>query len=114
MRHAFPFAAFHIATIHSTSAATHVTSAAPSSGRNASGRNDSEAPATAAKPAISTARIPNAVIGGDTFRYLKPLQPNQIIDVKLEDVATGNENNNNYKFTHANGNVKKPTRVKKF
>ena len=55
-----------------------------------------------------------AVIGGDTFRYLKPLQPNQIIDVKLEDVATGNENNNNYKFSHANGNVKKPTRVKKF
>ena len=55
-----------------------------------------------------------SVIGGDTFRYLKPLQPDEIIDVKLEDVATGNEANNNYKFSHANGTVGKPTRVKKF
>ena len=55
-----------------------------------------------------------SVIGGDTFRYLKPLQPDEIIDVKLEDVATGNESNNNYKFSHANGTVGKPTRVKKF
>jgi hypothetical protein len=53
------------------------------------------------------------VVGGDTFRYPKPLQPDEIIEIKFTDVRTGKESNNNYKFSHSNGTVKKPTRVKK-
>jgi hypothetical protein len=52
------------------------------------------------------------VIGGDTFRNPKPLQPDEVIEVKLTDPATGKEKNNNYKFSHANGTVK-PTKVAK-
>jgi hypothetical protein len=52
------------------------------------------------------------VIGGDTFRNPKPLQPDEVIDIKLTDPATGKERNNNYKFSHANGTVK-PTKVAK-
>jgi hypothetical protein len=54
-----------------------------------------------------------AVVGGDTFRYPKPLQPDEVIEIKLLDPITGKERNNNYKFSHANGAVK-PTRVPKF
>jgi hypothetical protein len=53
-----------------------------------------------------------AVIGGDTFRYPKPLQPDEVIEIKLTDPVTGKERNNNYKFSHANGTVK-PTKVAK-
>jgi hypothetical protein len=52
------------------------------------------------------------VVNGDTFRYPKPLQPDEIIDVKLTDPSTGKEQRNNYKFSHANGTVK-PTKVPK-
>lgn len=54
-----------------------------------------------------------AVVGGTTFRYPKPLQPDEVIDVRFEDIRTGKEANNNYKFSHSNGTVKKPTRVPK-
>lgn len=47
-----------------------------------------------------------AVVGGDTFRNPKPLQPDEVIEVKLTDPITGKERNNNYKFSHANGTVK--------
>jgi hypothetical protein len=53
-----------------------------------------------------------SVVGGDTFRNPKPLQPDEIIDVKLTDPSTGKEQRNNYKFSHANGTVK-PTKVAK-
>jgi hypothetical protein len=52
------------------------------------------------------------VIGGDTFRYPKPLQPDEIITITLTDPLTGKERNNNYKFSHGNGAVK-PTKVPK-
>ena len=52
------------------------------------------------------------VVNGDTFRYPKPLQPDEVIDVKLTDPSTGKEQRNNYKFSHANGTVK-PTKVAK-
>ena len=52
------------------------------------------------------------VVGGDTFRNPKPIQPDEIITVTLTDPLTGKEANNNYKFSHANGTVK-PTRVPK-
>jgi uncharacterized protein YcfL len=52
------------------------------------------------------------VVGGDTFRNPKPIQPDQIIEVKLTDPLTGKERNNNYKFSHANGTVK-PQKVAK-
>ena len=46
------------------------------------------------------------VVGGDTFRNPKPLQPDEVIEVTLNDPLTGKERNNNYKFSHANGTVK--------
>ena len=52
------------------------------------------------------------VVGGDTFRNPKPIQPEEIITITLTDPLTGKERNNNYKFSHANGTVK-PTRVPK-
>jgi len=52
------------------------------------------------------------VVNGDTFRYPKPLQPDEVIEVKLTDPSTGKEQRNNYKFSHANGSVK-PTKVAK-
>jgi uncharacterized protein YcfL len=52
------------------------------------------------------------IVNGDTFRYPKPLQPDEIIEVKLTDTVTGKEQRNNYKFSHANGTVK-PTKVAK-
>ena len=52
------------------------------------------------------------VVGGDTFRNPKPIQPDEIITITLTDPLTGKEANNNYKFSHANGSVK-PTKVPK-
>ena len=52
------------------------------------------------------------VVGGDTFRNPKPIQPDEIITITLTDPLTGKEKNNNYKFSHANGTVK-PTKVPK-
>ena len=52
------------------------------------------------------------VIGGDTFRNPKPIQPDEVITITLTDPLTGKERNNNYKFSHANGTVK-PTKVPK-
>ena len=52
------------------------------------------------------------VVGGDTFRNPKPIQPDEIITITLTDPLSGKEANNNYKFSHANGTVK-PTKVPK-
>jgi hypothetical protein len=52
------------------------------------------------------------VVGGDTFRNPKPIQPDEVITITLTDPLTGKERNNNYKFSHANGTVK-PTKVAK-
>jgi uncharacterized protein YcfL len=52
------------------------------------------------------------VVGGDTFRNPKPIQPDEVITITLTDPLTGKERNNNYKFSHANGTVK-PTKVPK-
>lgn len=52
------------------------------------------------------------VVGGDTFRNPKPIQPDEVITITLTDPLTGRERQNNYKFSHANGTVK-PSRVAK-
>jgi len=52
------------------------------------------------------------VVGGDTFRNPKPIQPDEIITITLTDPLTGKERRNNYKFSHARGTVK-PTKVAK-
>ena len=52
------------------------------------------------------------VVGGDTFRNPKPIQPDEIITITLTDPLTGKERRNNYKFSHARGTVK-PTKVPK-
>ena len=52
------------------------------------------------------------VVGGDTFRNPKPIQPDEVITITLTDPLTGKEQRNNYKFSHARGTVK-PTKVAK-
>jgi hypothetical protein len=52
------------------------------------------------------------ILGGDTFRSPKPIQPDEVITVTLNTPLTGKEVNSNYKFTHARGTVKAPKKVK--
>jgi hypothetical protein len=48
----------------------------------------------------------NPVTGSKTFRHPRPLQPGEVIDVKLEVPWNAAMMNNNYKFEHANGKIK--------
>ena len=45
-------------------------------------------------------------VSGDSFRYRKPLQPGEIIDVELKTPINKNMQTSNYKFEHANGGIK--------
>jgi hypothetical protein len=54
----------------------------------------------------------NAVTGSPTFRHRAPLQPGEVIDVTLKVPVNPAMNRNQYKFAHANGDIK-PTRVAK-
>jgi hypothetical protein len=46
------------------------------------------------------------VTGAKTFRYPRPLQPQEIIDVVLEVPSHPQMSRNQYKFEHANGTIK--------
>jgi hypothetical protein len=46
------------------------------------------------------------VAGSQPFRYRKPLQPGEIIDVVLKVPVNSKMNRNQYKFEHANGTIK--------
>ena len=45
-------------------------------------------------------------VTGDTFRYRKPLQPNEVIEVTLRTPVNPKMDRNQYKFEHANGTIK--------
>jgi hypothetical protein len=45
-------------------------------------------------------------VSGDTFRYRKPLQPNEVIDVELKVPVNKQMQTSNYKFEQANGTIK--------
>ena len=46
------------------------------------------------------------VTGAQTFRYRKPLQPGEVIEVTLRVPRHPQMNRNSYKFEHANGAIK--------
>jgi hypothetical protein len=46
------------------------------------------------------------VTGAQTFRYRKPLQPGEVIDVVLKVPRDQRMNRNTYQFEHANGKIK--------
>jgi hypothetical protein len=46
------------------------------------------------------------VTGAQTFRYRKPLQPGEVIDVVLKVPRDERMNRNTYQFEHANGKIK--------
>ena len=48
----------------------------------------------------------NNLIGGDTYRHRKPLQPGEVIEVTLKSPKNPNYHRNNYQFSHANGQIK--------
>jgi hypothetical protein len=48
----------------------------------------------------------NPVTGSQPFRYRKPLQPGEVIEVVLKVPVNKNMNRNQYKFEHANGKIK--------
>jgi hypothetical protein len=57
----------------------------------------------------------NVVGGAQTFRQRAPLQPGQVIDVELRvpvNASMDRDARNQYKFAHANGDIK-PNRVAK-
>jgi len=45
-------------------------------------------------------------VTGDSFRYRKPLQPGEVIDITLKTPVNKNMDRNQYKFEHANGGIK--------
>lgn len=51
-------------------------------------------------------------VGGDTFRYRKPLQPQEVITIEFRTPRDPKMASNQYQFAHANGTIK-PTRVPK-
>ena len=48
----------------------------------------------------------NTVAGSPSFRYRKPLQPGEVIDVTLKVPIDKRMNRNQYKFEHAHGKIK--------
>ena len=54
----------------------------------------------------------NPVTGSQPFRWRKPLQPGEVIDVVLQVPRNPAMNRNQYKFEHANGTIK-PTKMPK-
>jgi hypothetical protein len=45
-------------------------------------------------------------VGGDTFRYRKPLQPNEVIEIEFRTPRDAKMSSNQYQFSHANGTIK--------
>jgi hypothetical protein len=45
-------------------------------------------------------------VGGDTFRSRKPIQPNEILELTFQTPRNPSMNTNQYRFTHANGDIK--------
>jgi hypothetical protein len=45
-------------------------------------------------------------VGGDTFRYRKPLQPNEVIEITFQTPRDAKMASNQYRFSHANGDIK--------
>ena len=45
-------------------------------------------------------------VTGDTFRYRKPLQPQEVIEVTLTTPVNPKMDRNQYKFEHLNGTIK--------
>jgi hypothetical protein len=45
-------------------------------------------------------------VGGDVFRYRKPLQPNEVIELEFRTPRDAKMSSNQYKFSHANGTIK--------
>jgi hypothetical protein len=45
-------------------------------------------------------------VTGDTFRYRKPMQPGEVIEVTLRTPVNPRMDRNQYKFEHANGTIK--------
>jgi hypothetical protein len=45
-------------------------------------------------------------VGGDTFRYRKPLQPNEVLEITFRTPRNARMSTNQYRFTHANGDIK--------
>jgi len=54
----------------------------------------------------------NPVTGSQPFRWKKPLQPGEVIEVVLKSPVNKAMNRNQYKFEHANGKIK-PTLLPK-
>ena len=54
----------------------------------------------------------NPVTGSQPFRWKKPLQPGEVIEVVLKSPINKAMNRNQYKFEHANGKIK-PTLLPK-
>lgn len=54
----------------------------------------------------------NPVTGSQPFRWRKPLQPGEVIEVTLKVPVNKAMNRNQYKFEHANGKIK-PTLLPK-
>jgi hypothetical protein len=48
----------------------------------------------------------NPVTGSQPFRWRKPLQPGEVIEVTLQVPRDPRMNRNQYKFEHANGTIK--------
>jgi len=46
------------------------------------------------------------VTGSKTFRHPRPLQPGEVVDVKLESPRHAAMSRNSFKFEHANGKIK--------
>ena len=45
-------------------------------------------------------------VTGDTFRYRKPLQPGEVIEITLRTPINPKMDRNSYKFQHSNGTIK--------
>lgn len=45
-------------------------------------------------------------VGGDTFRSRKPIQPNEVVEMTFQTPRNPNMNTNQYRFSHANGEIK--------
>ncbi len=45
-------------------------------------------------------------VGGDTFRSRKPIQPNEIVEMTFQTPRDPKMSTNQYRFSHANGDIK--------
>ena len=48
----------------------------------------------------------NPVSGSQPFRYRKPLQPNEVIEIEFKTPRDAKMSSNQYQFSHANGTIK--------